>query len=89
MIPNDCLIVKPKEGVSPFTHLTWNSNGCPKTIPFDIYELNKERLDVLEDPNNFIHDFYEESLEPEEKPKEEKKSSEKVKKSGVGKNKKR
>lgn len=54
MIPNDCLIVKPKEGVAPFTHLTWNSNGCPKTIPLDIYKLNEYRLVIVEDPNYLL-----------------------------------
>lgn len=53
-IPSDCLIVKPKEGVAPFTHLTWNANGCPKTIPLDIYKLNEYRLVIVEDPNNLI-----------------------------------
>ena len=53
-IPNDCLIVKPKKDVSPFTHLTWNSNGCPKTIPKHIYELNEYRLDIVEDPHYLV-----------------------------------
>ena len=64
MIPNDCLIVKPKEGVASFTHLTWNSNGCPKTIPLDIYKLNEYRLVIVEDPNNLIPKT---EPEPEEK----------------------
>ncbi|MCK5018161.1 MAG: hypothetical protein KAS32_13985 [Candidatus Peribacteraceae bacterium] len=54
IIPNDCLIVEPMADVSPFTHLTWNSHGCPKTIPLHIYELNKHRLVIIEDPHFLI-----------------------------------
>ena len=64
-IPNDCLIVKPKEGVSPFTHLTWNSHNCPKTIPKFIYDLNKYRLDIMDDPHSLIP--IESKPEPESK----------------------
>lgn len=61
-IPSDCLVVEPNEGVSPFTHLTWNSHNCPKAIPLDIYELNKYRLTIVKDPHNLI---LKETIEPE------------------------
>jgi len=66
MIPTDCVIVKLKAGVSHFTSYTWNSHGTPKTIPLDLYYLNKDRLDVVDDPYNLL-----EKVTVKEKPKEE------------------
>ena len=66
-IPNDCLVVKPKKDISPFTYLTWNSHNCPKTIPLDIYKLKKHKLDIVDDPHSLVLQDKAEPT-PEEKP---------------------
>lgn len=94
MIPSDCLVVDLKKDVKPFTSYTWNAHKCPKTIPLDLYNINKDRLIVVDDPHNLVSE--EKAPEPEEETPvdntfeaPEIKDPKKVNKVGKGKNRKR
>jgi len=88
--PQDCLVVKLKEGVSPFSCRTWRIyEKDEKNIPLDIYNLVQDKLVVTKDPHGLL--MIDKEPEPEEKKPEPlptvRPPISKVKKSGKGKNK--
>jgi hypothetical protein len=75
-IPNDCVVVKKKESVSPFSLRHWYSGrGEQKTVPLDIYQLVKDRVILVKDVHQLIHS-------PKTEVKTESKTESKSKKSG-------